>query len=177
MYLGRIRQGEWLRIYQPKTSQPADQWRASPPEAHKPPAEVRYPLPDVPVWTEGEIDRLQPGLKNPTLAVIDHDGNKVLQEKRMHLLDSQINNCLFIVDLYIGTDIPVGVCTARTEYEALNFAGGEQIYATLSTFEVVPSGSGKGTYQTTFMYERPQATFLLGQHDDGSLDFRRNPKE
>lgn len=174
MYLGRIRQGEWLRIYQPKTSAPG---RGAP-------SEVSYPLPDVPDWT-GETEFIE-GVNNPTLTVIDHDGNKVVDSKRMHLLDSQINNCLFVADLYIGDDIPVGVCTARTEYESLwhkqslmptTSQSKLQVYATLSTFEVVPSGSGKGTYQTAFMYERPQATFLLGQHDDGSLDFRRNPRE
>lgn len=48
--------------------------------------------------------------------------------------------------------------------------------ADLHFFEVVAGGDDKGAYVAMFYYRRPHANYIVGQRDDGELEFRRGPK-
>ena len=49
-------------------------------------------------------------------------------------------------------------------------------YANIHYLEILPSGDPRGAYLNSYLYERPQASFLLGQYDSDTLDFRKNPR-
>lgn len=183
MYLGRFRQGDWVTLTFPKFHVGSGR--------HKDFLEdMQFPTPDVPDWSS--VDALGQiyvaGTENPTLSVIDSSGNVVVEEKRMHLLDSSIDPALFTVSLFLGSDIPVGQCVAITEYvskwERIRPSTGkryplvtERTHSFNYPFKVVPSGDPRGTYLSSYFYNRPHASFLLGQYDGDTLDSRKNPKE
>jgi len=184
MYLGRFRQGDWVTLTFPKFHVGSG--------AHKDHLEdMQFPRPDVPDWSTVGVDHSVYsdtvfGTENPTLSVVDSSGNVVVEDKRMHLLDSAIDPALFTVSLFLGSDIPVGMCVARTEYvskwerqykENWYSQVTERTHSFTYPFKVVPSGDPKGTYISSYFYNRPHASFLLGQYDSDTLDFRKNPKE
>lgn len=147
------------------------------------------------------------GYYDPTVTLISSEGEVIFSEKSMHLMDSRISPVLFTVDIFIDSDVPVGNCVLLTSYKSSHVTWkpgekrtypqshvrhpGETIFkpghisqeTVLGTWtnihhlEVLPSGNPKGTYLNSFLYERPQASFLLGQYDSDTLDFRKNPRE
>ena len=187
MYLGRFRQGDWVTLTFPKFRVVAE--------------EMEFPSPEVPSWSEasgaevgyraGYYNQYPRGTENPILSVIDSSGSVVVEDKRMHLLDSNIDPALFTVSLFLGSDIPVGQCVARGEYVSRwkkieNGPDGyrretdirsPQTHNVTYPFKVVPSGDPRGTYISSYFYKRPHASFLLGQYDGDTLDFRKNPRE
>ena len=165
MYLGRFRQGDWVTLTFPKFHVGSGR--------HKDFLEdMQFPTPDVPDWSS--VDALGQiyvaGTENPTLSVIDSSGNVVVEEKRMHLLDSSID--------------PVAITEYVSKWERIRPSTGkryplvtERTHSFNYPFKVVPSGDPRGTYLSSYFYNRPHASFLLGQYDGDTLDSRKNPKE
>ena len=184
MYLGRIRQGEWVTLTFPKFHVGSG--------SHKDHLEdFQFPTPDVPDWsTVGDdfnsYSDTVVGTDEPTVTVLDNTGATVIDAKAMHLWESRLDPALYTVSIFIGPDVPVGQCVARTEYISKweqQYKGTwysqvtEKTHSLLYPFEVLPSGDGRGTYISSYFYERPHGTFLLGQYDSDTLDFRKNPRE
>ena len=185
MYLGRFKQGEWLTLTFPKFH-----IGSGAREDHL--EDFQFPTPDVPDWSTvgDDFDSYSDyvtGTEEPTVAVLDNTGTIVIDAKAMHLWEIQLDPSLYKVSIFIGSDVPVGQCVARTEYTsrwARQYKGEwylnpriVQHHSLSYPFEVLPCGDGRGTYISSYFYERPHASFLLGQYDGGRLDFRKNPRE
>ena len=227
MYLGRVRQGEWISVSHPKqrvgTAAVMQGRRLLRPAGTL--DRLEQPIGDVPDWSDGsytieadgtytpvrDIDSSHlpyiQGYYDPTVTLISSEGEVVFSEKSMHLLDSRISPVLFTVDIFIDSDVPVGNCFLVTSYNSthvswirgskhtyplthIRYPGetrwttgrvsnshGRGTWANLHHLEVLPSGNPKGTYLNSYLYEKPQANFLLGQYDSDTLDFRKNPRE
>ena len=235
MYLGRVKHGDWVSVVHSKQSVRGKVSLSSfdgQPEFGGSGAylsHLEFPLADIPDWSgshrtyiydsSGNVSSVDPpegpkrpyiqGMNDPTVTLIDSVGNKILDSAKMHILDGRIDPSLFVAEIFIGSDVPVGPCILRTSYlsEHASWQMGESrvyppgvhkdypdggtlysaghalstrtfgTWATLHHLEVVPSGNEKGTYINSYVYERPQATFLMGQYDSNTIDFRRNPRK
>lgn len=177
MYIGRVKRGDWVPLRHIKVN-------ANPGNSSLPSPDMVYPVPQIPDWSdENNID----GSKDPTATVFTADGSVVVDAKKMYQTDPRIHSSLYGVELFIGDDIPEEMCTVLVDYHVVVSyyrSDGEikkkRDFGHLSliwTMEVVPSGNAKGAYLATHLYQRPQATFVLGQYDSDTLDFRRNPRK
>lgn len=223
MYLGRVRQGEWISVSHPKqrvgTAAVIDGRRLLSQAGSL--DRLEQPIDDVPDWSDGSyiidadgiytpersnhLPYIQ-GYYDPTVTLISADGEVVFSEKPMHLMDNRISPVLFTVDIFIDSDVPVGNCVLVTSYNSthvswirgskrtyslthVRYPGetrwttgrvsssyGKGTWANVHHLEVLPSGNPKGTYLNSYLYEKPQASFLLGQYDSDTLDFRKNPR-
>lgn len=73
----------------------------------------------------------------------------------------------------IGPELPVGVYYCHLQWQS----GSASINRRrVHSFQVVPGGNTKGAYTALTFYEKPHASFIVGQTDGGLLDVRRNPK-
>lgn len=171
MYLGRYKRGDWVPLRHAKV-------RAGPNFTQGAPTPVaEYPIPHIPDWSATSVT----GVNDPTLSVFAPDGTQVVTDMKMYQLDTRLDPSLYTVELFLGDDIPEDLCTVRLEYSAHNKRNsiltanyGDMVM--LWTMRVLPSGNSKGSYLESYVYNRPNADFLLGQYDNDSLDFRRNPR-
>ena len=80
-------------------------------------------------------------------------------------------NGLFEIEQFLGSDFAEGVHHGHVSYSS----GGNN-FADLFRFEVVPSGHQSGSYINLHFYEKPHASFVVGQLDVDLLEFRKNPE-
>lgn len=73
----------------------------------------------------------------------------------------------------IGPEFPVGLYYAYIQWQAASATFNRR---RLHSFQVVPGGNVKGAYTSLAYYERPHASFIVGQTDGGLLEARRNPQ-
>lgn len=78
---------------------------------------------------------------------------------------------------YFNRDVQLGASFSTGRYFALiQYAVSGSNKAELHFFEVRAGGNAKGAYVALHYYPRPQAKFIVGQLDDGTLEMRRGPK-
>lgn len=169
MYLGRYRQGEWVVLRGQKITPVS--------------GSATYPYPQ---YDAVDPDRLLgpkthdttqfTGGTNPVVQVYDKEFNKVA-EKEMWPEFPVKYPAIFKASLFLGSDIPEGICTSITTYTNYNRIGGVlNSQGMVCSFEVLPGGHASGSYIAMHYLDLPHAKFVLGQHDSDSLDFRKNPK-
>ena len=216
MYLGRYRRGEWVDLAGLKVNPGVGEGTFPYPqfdtlEDERIRITVSGSNPRTKVVDEGFVQRFK-GLNNPFVHVYDKDLTKVA-EKEMWPRAPDYQPAIFTASLFLGSDIPVGICTAVVVYRNLAPEGeqmrspypdGENSWARLPqdgrmhghsavpidyeyttrlremgmvcSFEVLP-GHEAGSYLDMHTFNPEHAQYVLGHHDNGTLDFRKNPKE
>ena len=77
----------------------------------------------------------------------------------------------FNLDVQLGSHFSAGRYHCLVEYLVSTVKHAEQHF-----FEIAAGGNANGAYVAMFYYPRPQANYVVGQLDDGTLEFRRGPK-
>lgn len=117
----------------------------------------------------------------PTISIYDTDGDYVIKNKKIPLQSPQ-ETTLFGVALMLEC-----LSTIGPAYGTVEFAEGERYvvlykwqvsgsnYATLDFFDVIAGGDCRGAYTALEFYERPQADYMVGALEDGTVEKRRGP--
>lgn len=151
MNLGRVQQGDWLRIpVWTQNTTPAPAW---PTDGS---GNVVFP----------HFTIISPVLAHQVLVIQDAVMTAVKRGE-----SAQLGH--HYADQRIGPEFPAGFYYVLVDWQV---ASASVNRACLHIFEVVAGGDANGAYTALHCYEQPQATFLVGQLDSGRLDVRRNPK-
>lgn len=151
MNFGRVQQGDWLRI--PVVTFDASGFAAWPTDGS---ANVVYPY--LCIIDPTRTHALQVISDQPLTAVNRFDGSIA----GLHSLWQRI-----------GPEFPVGIYYCYTHWQA---AASSSNRRRTDSFQVVAGGNVKGAYSAITFYDKPQASFIVGQTDGGLLEARRNPK-
>lgn len=180
MYLGRYRQGEWVVLRGQKIN-----------NGSYPDNAATFPYPQYDSKDDQRSDHWKSrvgsstftgrgrfkGITNPLVQVFDKDFNKVA-EKEMWPAFPIDHPAVFKASLFLGSDIPQGICTSITTYTNFSESSAYELryQGMICSFEVLPGGHASGSYLAMHYFDLPHAKHVLGQHDSDTLDFRKNPK-
>lgn len=151
MFLGRVQQGDWLRI--PVWTADASGFKAWP--------------------TDGSANTVF-----PYLWIIDPTKTHqmlILSEQPLTAVDrfDSTQTGYHALQQRIGPELPVGVYYCYLQWQAASASYNRR---QIHVFQVVAGGNTKGAYTSITFYEKPQASWIVGQTDGGLLEARRNPK-
>lgn len=80
-------------------------------------------------------------------------------------------------DGFFNRDVQLDANFSAGRYQVLvEYAISASNRAEQHFFQVKAGGNAKGAYVALHYYPRPHAKYLVGQLDDGTLEFRRGPK-
>lgn len=151
MNLGRVQQGDWLQI--PVVTFDSSGFAAWPTDGS---GNVVYPY----------LCIIDPTQSHTQLVMSDQPLTAV------NRFDSSITG-LHALWQRIGPECPVGTYRCYVHWQA---AASSSNRRHMDSFQVVAGGNVKGAYSAITFYEKPQASFIVGQTDGGLLEARRNPK-
>ena len=116
----------------------------------------------------------------PTITIYDSSDNRIINAKP--IAPQGINRTgLFGIDLMLSCQSTLGVGYGSVEFTSGQYVvlykwtiGGTERRA-IDRFEILPGGNCKGAYTALEFYERPQADYLVGATEDGTVETRRGP--
>ena len=124
------------------------------------------------VFTESKTTRNTAGTPDaaPTYSIYDSSDTAVVSDKPLPKLGYD-TTAHYGMDLLLGSAYAAGSYCVHYKWQE----GGTNV-ARISPFEVLGgSPSSKGVYTSLCWYDRPQAKFLIGATEDGTIEYRRNP--
>lgn len=117
----------------------------------------------------------------PTATIYDASNNKVLDARKM-APQGIARTGFFGLDLMLTSQASIGLGGGG----GTEFASGQYVVLykwtisgterrTIDRFEILPGGNLQGAYTALEFYERPQADYLVGATEDGTVETRRGP--
>lgn len=117
----------------------------------------------------------------PTFSIYNSDGSKVITNKRMPLQHPS-ETALFAVDQMLACLSALGPAYGTVEFEEgrsyfvrYEWLISTAAFARIDYFDVIPGGDCRGAYTALEFYERPQADYMVGALENGTVEKRRGP--
>jgi hypothetical protein len=117
----------------------------------------------------------------PVFSIYNNGGGKVITNKRMPLQHPAVAT-MFAVDQMLACLSALGPAYGTVEFEEGRryFVRYEWVisaanFARIDCFDVIPGGDCRGAYTALEFYERPQADFVVGALENGTVEKRRGP--
>ena len=107
----------------------------------------------------------------PTLTIYKADDTPIVDGVTMPPLAEGELDSLFSLEVQLDSDFSAGRYIALVEY-AVSASNKAEVHF----FRVMAGGHASGAYVALHYYPRPHARYLVGQLDNGTLEFRRGPK-
>jgi len=106
----------------------------------------------------------------PLLRIYNSSGTILVTDQRVPPKARPTRTGLFGYDQLLDSNFGTGLYTAK-----FNYTIGGVTLSQLGMFGVVAGGNSQGAYTSLMFYDRPHADFLVGETEDTTLEFRRNP--